>query len=110
MSTDALSKPDITITQTDAKRLMLLAEENEDIIPAVVDVLYAELDRARTDQSFCVPKADVAANDYDLSINRYKEVVYDEIEYQAPAEILDELTRLEEEIQKGIEELKAILG
>ena len=53
----------------------------------------AELDRARTDQSFCVPKADIVANDYDLSINRYKEVVYDEIEYPAPAEILDELDR-----------------
>jgi len=70
----------------------------------------AELDRTRTDQSFCVPKADIAANDYDLSINRYKEVVYDEIEYPAPAEILDELTVLEEEIQKGIEDLKAMLG
>ncbi|MGH1490177.1 MAG: type I restriction-modification system subunit M [Acidimicrobiales bacterium] len=68
-----------------------------------------ELDRARTDQSFCVPKADIAANDYDLSINRYKEIVYDEIEYPAPSEILDELTTLEEEIQKGIDELKAML-
>jgi len=69
----------------------------------------AELDRARTDQSFCVPRADIVANDYDLSINRYKEVVYDEIEYPAPAEILDELTLLEKEIQKGIEDLKAML-
>ncbi|MEE4273824.1 MAG: class I SAM-dependent DNA methyltransferase [Thermoanaerobaculales bacterium] len=70
----------------------------------------AELSRVRTDQSFCVPKADIAANDYDLSINRYKEVVYDEIEYQAPAEILDELTALEEEIQEGINDLKAMLA
>jgi type I restriction enzyme M protein len=35
-----------------------------------------ELQRARTDQSFCVPKADIAGNEYDLSINRYKEVVH----------------------------------
>ena len=69
-----------------------------------------ELERARTKQSFCVPKADIAANDYDLSTNRYKEVVYDEIEYAPPAEILDELTALEEDIQKGIDELKAMLG
>jgi type I restriction enzyme M protein len=69
----------------------------------------AELDRARTDQSFCVPKADLVANDYDLSINRYKQVVHDEVEYQAPAQILDELTALEEEIQKGIDDLKAML-
>ncbi len=69
----------------------------------------AELERARTDQSFCVPKADIADNDYDLSINRYKEIVYDEIEYPAPAEILDDLTALEEEIQKGIADLKTML-
>jgi type I restriction enzyme M protein len=70
----------------------------------------AELDRARTDQSFCVPKADIANNDYDLSINRYKEIVYDEIEYPAPSEILDELAELETEIQQGIEDLKAMLA
>ncbi|GAB3709664.1 HsdM family class I SAM-dependent methyltransferase [Nocardiopsis oceani] len=38
----------------------------------------SEQDRARTDQSFCVPKADIAAENYDLSLNRYKEVVYEE--------------------------------
>lgn len=70
----------------------------------------AELERARIEQSFCVPKADIAANEYDLSINRYKEVVYDEIEYPSPAEILDEFTALEAEIQNGVEDLKALLG
>lgn len=69
-----------------------------------------ELARARTDQSFCVPKADIAANEYDLSINRYKEIIYEEIDYPAPGEILDELTALEEEIQKGLSDLKAMLG
>lgn len=68
-----------------------------------------ELDRARTDQSFCVPKADIVANDYDLSINRYKEIVYDEIEHASPGSILDELAALEDEIKKGIDELKAML-
>lgn len=68
-----------------------------------------EADRARIDQSFCVPKDDIVANDYDLSINRYKEIVYEEIDYPAPAEILDELTVLEAEIQQGIEDLKAML-
>ena len=70
----------------------------------------SELERFRTEQSFCVPKNDIAANDYDLSINRYKEVVYDEVDYAPPTEILDELTALEEEIQKGIDDLKAMLG
>ena len=68
-----------------------------------------EADRARTDQSFCVPKADIAANDYDLSINRYKEIVYDEIDYPAPSTILDDLAELETEIQQGIQDLKAML-
>lgn len=70
----------------------------------------SEHDRGRTDQSFCVPKADIAANDYDLSINRYKEIVYDDIEYPAPTEILDELTALEEDIQKGLDHLKGLLA
>ena len=69
-----------------------------------------EQERATTEQSFCVPKVDIAANGYDLSINRYKETVYDEIAHTPPAEILDELAALEEEIQTGIDDLKAMLG
>ena len=58
-----------------------------------------------------MPKIDIAANDYDLSINRYKEIVYDEIEYPPPIEILNELTTaLEAEMQQGIDHLKAMLG
>ena len=72
--------------------------------------LGTELRRARTEQSFCVPKAHIAVNDYDLSINQYKEIIYHEIEYPRPAAILDELAVLEAEIQKGIDDLKAMLG
>ena len=66
--------------------------------------------RARTDQSFLVPKAEIAGNDYDLSINRYKEIVYEEIEYDPPLVILDELDELEVEIQQGIAELREMLA
>ncbi|MCY3637445.1 MAG: class I SAM-dependent DNA methyltransferase [bacterium] len=69
----------------------------------------SEVERARTEQSFSVPKGDIAANDYDLSINRYKEVVYDEIDHAPPAEILDELAALEAEIWMGIDRLKTML-
>jgi type I restriction enzyme M protein len=69
-----------------------------------------EAERARTDQSFCVPKADIAAQGYDLSLNRYKEIVHEEVEHRPPADILDELTRLEVEIQQGLGELKRLLG
>lgn len=69
----------------------------------------AEKTRKRTDQSFLVPRADIAANDYDLSINRYKEIVYDEVEYDPPLTILAELKALEAEIQQGMAELEAML-
>lgn len=68
-----------------------------------------ELQRVRTDQSFCVPKAEIASNEYDLSINRYKEVVHEEVEYDKPQVVLDELAALQEDIQKGIDELRAML-
>ena len=57
-----------------------------------------------------MPKDDIAANDYDLSINRYKEIVYDEIEYAA-RQLRSSMSSaaLEEEIQKGIDDLKAML-
>jgi len=56
-----------------------------------------------------VPKADIVTNDYDLSINRYKEVEHTEIKYDPPLEILGRIKTLEEEIQKGIIELETIL-
>jgi type I restriction enzyme M protein len=68
-----------------------------------------ERERARTAQSFCVPKADIAAQGYDLSINRYKEVVHEAVEYEHPLEILAKLRQLEDEIQAGMAELEGML-
>ncbi|WP_137890939.1 type I restriction-modification system subunit M N-terminal domain-containing protein [Ramlibacter sp. 2FC] len=68
-----------------------------------------ELTRSRTAQSFCVPKADIAANGYDLSLNRYKEVVHEPVQHRAPAEILAELVRLEDEIARGMRALEGLL-
>ena len=69
-----------------------------------------ERDRPRTAQSFCVPKSDIAAQGYDLSLNRYKEVVHEEVEHRAPKEILADLARLEDEIRQGMAELGEMLG
>jgi type I restriction enzyme M protein len=69
----------------------------------------AELKRGRTEQSFCVPKADIAGNGYDLSINRYREVVHDAVEHVAPKVILAKLAALEAEIQEGMKELEGML-
>ena len=66
-------------------------------------------DRPRTAQSFCVPKADIAAQGYDLSLNRYKEVVHEEVAHRPPGEILASLGKLEAEIQQGMKELEGML-
>ena len=65
--------------------------------------------RTRTEQSFCVPKADIVAQGYDLSLNRYKEVIHEEVEHKPPLEILADLAELETEIQQGMAELEAML-
>ena len=70
----------------------------------------AEGERPRTAQSFCVSKADIAAQGYDLSLNRYKEVVHEAIEHRAPTEILADLERLEDEILRAMKELEGMLG
>ena len=70
----------------------------------------AEANRKRTDQSFLVPKADIVANAYDLSINRYKEVVHEEIQYDPPKTIIARLKALEAEITQDLEELEGMLG
>ena len=69
----------------------------------------AERERPRTAQSFCVPKAEIAAAGYDLSINRYKEVVHEAAEHRPPKEIIAELKALEKEIAEGLEELEEML-
>ena len=68
-----------------------------------------EIGRVRTEQSFCVPKADIIAEGYDLSLNRYKEIVQADVEHRPPLEILAELAVLEMEIQDEMRELAAML-
>jgi type I restriction enzyme M protein len=113
----------------DDKRTPLLSEEKLGPVPKVAlapeehaknnlaDVLArwrererSERERQRTAQSFCVPKADIAAQSYDLSLNRYKEVVHEELQDVPPRELLVELARLESEIGAGIKELERLLG
>jgi type I restriction enzyme M protein len=65
-----------------------------------------EVERARTEQSFCVSKDDIAAQNYDLSLNRYKERVHEEVKYRPPLNIIADLEHLESEIQSGLSILK----
>jgi type I restriction enzyme M protein len=70
----------------------------------------AEREKPRTAQSFCVPKAEIAARGYDLSLNRYREVMHEEVVHRAPGEILKTLRQLESDIQQGIKELERMLN
>ncbi len=65
--------------------------------------------RDKTSKAFLVEKCDIATNKYDLSINRYKEVVYEAVEYDPPEVILDQLEALEAEIQSDLKALRGML-
>ena len=56
-----------------------------------------------------MPKAEIAAAGYDLSINRYKEVVHEASEHRPPKEIIAELKALEREITEGLDDLEQML-
>jgi type I restriction enzyme M protein len=112
----------------DDKRQPLLPEEKLGVVPAealtaeeharnnLPDVLVrwttretTERERPRTAQSFYVPKAEIADKNYDLSLNRYKEVVHEEVNYEPPQKILVDLKTLETEILQGLNELEGML-
>lgn len=93
----------------DDKRSPTEANDIPDIIERFSN-LDKEVNRKRTDKSFFVPVQEIRDNGYDLSINKYKETVYDEIVYEAPSVILEKIKGLEEEIVAGIEELERIIG
>ncbi|MQM72083.1 MAG: SAM-dependent DNA methyltransferase [Eubacteriaceae bacterium] len=69
-----------------------------------------EKTRKRTEQSFMVPKQEIADNDYDLSINRYKEIEYIPVEYPPTEEILADIRKLEKEISSDLDELEKLLN
>jgi type I restriction enzyme M protein len=69
----------------------------------------AERENPRTGKSFTVTREEIAEADYDLSINRYKEVVHEATDHRPPKEIVAELLRLEDDIASGLKELEAML-
>ena len=107
----------------DDKRTPLKGESGNDLPDAIAKwKQYRELVEAnasdkkiekafgdKTQKAFVVNAADIASNKYDLSINRYKEVVYEEEEYEDPKEILKRLMALEEEIMGDLKDLEGML-
>ncbi len=100
---------------TDLERLIAQHQETPITTTDIPDILSRwrnpahEATRARTDQSFMVPVDDIRANAYDLSINRYKEVVYAQKHYDTPASILDQINALDAERQADLRELTRML-
>jgi type I restriction enzyme M protein len=68
-----------------------------------------EYARKKTEQSFMVPVDAIISNDFDLSLNRYKEVVYEEVKYDAPKDILKRIKTLQDKMAKGVSELEKLL-
>lgn len=66
--------------------------------------------RARTEQSFLVPFAEIKANDWNLSINKYKEIVYEEVEYKRPSELIKDIKSLDEQRQTIMNNLSSLLA
>ncbi len=92
----------------DDKRTPLDKSDIPDIV-ARFHALDQEAGRERTEQSFLVPKDEIVGNDYDLSINKYKQSDYVEEEYPHPLEIMAEINELEKKIAAGLAELEDML-
>nr|WP_288556266.1 class I SAM-dependent DNA methyltransferase [uncultured Mediterraneibacter sp.] len=88
-------------------------EVKENDIPDIIERfnhLESEVERKRTEQSFFVPLEEIVSNDYDLSINKYKEIVYEKVEYEPTDVILGKIEELENQIQTEMVELKKLLS
>ena len=92
----------------DDKRTPATENDIPDIISRFRN-LAAEVERERTDKSFFVPVSEIVDNDYDLSINKYRESVYEVIQYRSTAEIMTNLHSLQMKISEELKELDSLL-
>jgi type I restriction enzyme M protein len=93
----------------DNKRAPIIANNIPDIL-ARFHNLHGEVDRKPTEPSFLVDKAMIVANEYDLSINKYKEVVYEKVKYDKTDVIIARLEGLNLDISLKLGELRGLLG
>ncbi len=82
-------------------------------IPDIIERFKARKKENPTDRKgkcFFVPVEEIRANNFDLSISRYKEIEYEQVEYDPPEQIISEIEGIEREILKNLEELKEMLN
>ena len=89
----------------DDKRTPIVDNDIPDVIARFKN-LEAEEKRSRKEKSFIVPVEEIIANDYDLSINKYKEVEKVKVEYEKPTKVLGRIKELQTEITATIKEFE----
>lgn len=110
----------LEVTLDDQARTSAVKHENNNI-PDIIkrwrthknaELSQAELVEAveaRTAQSFLVPFDEIKANDWDLSINRYKEIEYEEVQYDPPKDIIGAIRELQKENQQDLDALEQMI-
>jgi type I restriction enzyme M protein len=81
-------------------------------IPDIIERFGKRREENPTDRKgkcFYVPIEEIRENNYDLSISRYKEIEYEEVEYEPPEVIIEKIESIEQEIQQSLKELKEML-
>lgn len=87
-------------------------QHQNDNIPDILNRwnnLKSEKDHQRTDQSFFVPKTDIVKENYDLSINRYKEIIHENVQYDSPREIIKKIKELQNIMENDLAKLERLL-
>ncbi|TVS22988.1 SAM-dependent DNA methyltransferase [Corynebacterium sanguinis] len=104
--------PEVADDNPDAATLTVEQHESNnlpDVLTRWQQRTGAERNRARTEQSFTVPAEEIRDADYDLSMNRYKEIVFDAEDTRDPLEIIAEIKDLDAKITDGLSKLEATL-
>ncbi|XMB73094.1 class I SAM-dependent DNA methyltransferase [Mycoplasmatota bacterium WC30] len=94
----------------DDKRQPIDENDIPNIISKFESRYNSEVENARTEKSFFVTREEIQNSDYDLSINKYKEIVYEKIEYDKPSVIIERIDKIDEEIDQLKKDLKTLLN
>jgi type I restriction enzyme M protein len=113
MKADGLSLDDkrTELLKTGADNNMKFPDDYGDIKDIITRYrnLSAETKRSRIDRSFLVPVDEIRNNGYDLSISRYKEVVYEEKQYETPDVIISQIKKLDKQRSEALQTLEELL-
>ena len=110
VSPTALPKGEPSLASLSGGGVAAESGDGEGNLPPTQGEVVQRTGEGRTSQSFFVPKDEIVSNDYDLSINKYKQTEYVAVEYPPTSEIMQQIDDLENEIRKEFAELKKMLG